>query len=81
MTLYLRMDHEAAMARRLAVSQPDRIEQAGDSFHARTEAGFETLYQQEPERFLAVNAAQAPEDVTEEAFSKLLERMVKGGVL
>ena len=80
-TLYLRMDHEAAMARRLAVSQPDRIEQAGDSFHARTEAGFEALYQQEPDRFLAVNAAQAPEAVTEEAFGKLFERMGEGGVL
>ena len=80
-TLYFRMRHEDAMARRLAVSQPDRIEQAGDSFHAQTETGFETLYQQHPARFLAVNAAQTPEQVTEEAFHALLSRMMKEGVL
>ena len=80
-TLYLRMDHEAAMARRLAVSQPDRIEQAGDSFHARTESGFEQLYQEAPDRFLAVNAARKPEEVTEEAFQKLFERMTEEDVL
>ena len=80
-TLYLRMDHEAAMARRLAVSQPDRIEQAGDSFHARTESGFEQLYQEAPDRFLAVNAARKPEEVTDEAFQKLFERMTEEDVL
>ena len=80
-TLYLRMGHEEAMARRLAVSQPDRIEQAGDAFHAQTEAGFEALWREEPGRFLAVNANQAPEAVTEEAFSALLQRMIEGGVL
>jgi dTMP kinase len=80
-TLYLRMGHEAAMARRLAVSRPDRIEQAGDSFHARTEDGFEQLYREAPERFLTVNAAQKPEEVTEEAFHKLFERMTGEGVL
>ena len=79
-TLYLRMDHEAALARRLAVSQPDRIEQAGDSFHARTQAGFEQLYREAPDRFLTVNAAQKPEEVMEEAFQQLFERMIKEGV-
>ena len=80
-TVYLRMDHEAAMARRLAVSQPDRIEKAGDSFHARTQAGFERLYQDAPDRFLAVNAARKPEEITEEAFQKLFARMTGEGVL
>ena len=80
-TLYLRMDHEAALARRMAVSQPDRIEKAGDSFHARTQEGFEQLYREEPDRFLAVNAARSPEEITEEAFQKLLARMEEEGVL
>ena len=80
-TLYLRMDHEAALARRLAVSQPDRIEKAGDSFHASTQAGFEQLYRDDPDRFLTVNAARKPEEVTEEAFQKLLERMTEDGVV
>lgn len=80
-TLYLRMDHAAAMARRLAVSDPDRIEQADDSFHARTEAAFDRLMAENPDRFIAVNAAQSPETVTEEAFGKLFGRMVERGVL
>ncbi len=80
-TLYLRMDHEAALARRLAVSRPDRIEQAGDSFHALTETGFEQLYRAEPDRFLAVNAAQPPEAVTEEAFGRLFAHLTERGVL
>ena len=75
------MDHEAAMARRLAVSQPDRIEQAGDSFHARTQAGFEALYRENPDRYLAVNAANTPEEVTEEAFRGLMQRFAERGVL
>ena len=38
------MSHEKALARRFSASQPDRIEQAGDALHARTEAAFEKLY-------------------------------------
>ncbi len=80
-TVYLRMDHEAALARRLAVSRPDRIEQAGDSFHARTQEGFEQLYRDDPGRFLTVNAARTPDEVTEDAFQKLFDRMTEEGVL
>ncbi|MBE5788000.1 MAG: hypothetical protein E7324_10790, partial [Clostridiales bacterium] len=80
-TLYLRMDHETALSRRLAVSDPDRIEQMGDSFQARTQAAYEELLAENPRRFLAVNAAQAPEAVTEEAFQALFDRMIEGGVL
>ncbi len=80
-TLYLRMDHEKAMARRLAVDAPDRIEQAGDSFHARTEAAYEELCRQHPDRFLPVNGDQTPEQVTEDAFSALFSRMRERGVL
>ena len=80
-TLYLRMNHEAALARRFSASEPDRIEQAGDSFHAKTEAAYEQLYRENPDRFLAVNAAQAPERETEEAFAALYQRMMERGVL
>ena len=80
-TLYLRMGHAAAMARRLAASDPDRIEQAGDSFHARTEEAYERLYRENPGRFVAVDAAQPPEKVTDEAFAALFARMIERGVL
>ena len=80
-TLYLRMSHSEALKRRLAASDPDRIEQMGDAFQARTEEAYEELVRESPERFLTVNAAQAPEDVTAEAFSKLFDRMIREGVL
>ncbi len=80
-TLYLRMGHADAMARRLAASDPDRIEKAGDSFHARTEEAYEQLYRENPDRFIAVDAAQAPEQVTDEAFCRLFARMTERGVL
>ena len=80
-TLYFRMDHEKALSRRMEASQPDRIEKAGDSFHAQTEAGFEELARLYPERFLPVNADQTPEQVTEEAFAALFRRMQERGVL
>ena len=80
-TLYFRMSHEKALARRMAVSAPDRIEQAGDAFHARTEEAYEALYRQQPDRFLAVNGDQPPEQVTEEAFQLLFRRLKERGVL
>ena len=80
-TLYLKMRHDKAMARRMAVSQPDRIEKAGDTFHTQTEVGFEELARQYSERFISVNADQSPEEVTEEAFQKLFQRMQERGVL
>jgi len=79
-TLYLRMSHVDAMKRRLAASDPDRIEQAGDAFHAHTEAAYERLYRENPQRFLAVQADQTPEKVTEAAFAALFARMQEKGV-
>lgn len=80
-TVYLRMEYDRAMARRLAVSRPDRIEQAGGDFHASTQAGFEAMCRENPDRYVAVNADQPAEKVTEEAFAALFDRMRKGGVL
>lgn len=80
-TLYLRMPHTEALKRRLAASDPDRIEQMGDAFLARTETAYDQLMAENPRRFIAVNAAQSPEQVTEEAFSQLLGRLWEGGVL
>ncbi len=80
-TIYLRMSHTEALRRRLSVSDPDRIEQMGDSFQARTEAGYEELCRENPDRFVPVDAAQAPEKVAEDAFRALFARMKKEGVL
>lgn len=79
-TLYLRMDHETALSRRLAASSPDRIEQMGDSFQARTQEGYEQLLCEHPDRFLPINAAQPVEAVTDEAFHALFAHLTERGV-
>ncbi len=80
-TLYLRMSAEAAFRRRLAESEPDRIEQMGLSFQQRIEGGYEQLMQEQAHRFVAVDATGKPEEVAEEAFRKLFERMKKERIL
>lgn len=80
-TIYLRMSAQEAFARRLAESEPDRIEQMGLSFQERIARGYEQLLQENPDRFLPVQAARPAQEVTEEAFTGLFERLIKGGVL
>lgn len=80
-TVYLRMSHSEALKRRLAASDPDRIEQMGDEFLARTETAYEELLRDDPGRFLPVDAARPPEDVTAALFPPLFERMIREGVL
>ncbi len=80
-TLYLRMSAEAAFRRRLAVSEPDRIEQMGLSFQQKIEQGYEQLMREFPERYVAVDATKAPEEVAQEAFEKIFDRLTKEGIL
>lgn len=80
-TLYLRMSAEDAFRRRLAESEPDRIEQMGLSFQQKIEQGYEQLMQEYPARFVPVDATKKPEEVAEEAFGKLFARLMKEEVL
>lgn len=80
-TLYLRMTAEEAFRRRLAESEPDRIEQMGLSFQQKIEQGYEQLMAEFPNRFVPVDATKKPEEVAEEAFAKLFERMNREGIL
>ncbi len=80
-TLYLRMHAEDAFRRRLAESEPDRIEQMGLSFQQKIERGYEQLMQEYPARFVPVDATKKPEEVAEEAFEKVFGRLIEEGVL
>lgn len=80
-TLYFRMAPEKALSRRVSATAPDRIEQAGTSFQAKTMAGFERLCREEPRRFIPVNADQPIGQVTQEAFAALLRRLAEMEVL
>lgn len=50
-------------AARLAGSAPDRIEQAGSSFHQRVRGGFRALAAAEPDRFVVVDGSPPPDEV------------------
>ena len=80
-TVYLRMDPDAALARRLDASKPDRLELAGEGFQERNFAAYEEFYAGEGMgRVVAVNAAQSIEDVTSEMLDKVDERLDALGV-
>ena len=75
-TLYLDIGHEAALQRRTAASDPDRLESEPDEFHARVEAAYHQLIAADPERFAVVDATQPPEAVGEVAAKAVIARLV-----
>ena len=76
-TVYLDVDHETSMKRRAAATELDRLELAGDSFHARTEAGYRELIRRDPERFIVVDATRTPEEIGKEVAQKVLARLME----
>ncbi len=79
-TVYLRLPHKLALARRERASELDRIEIEDEAFFARVEAAYELLAQQNAERFITVDAALPPKEIADEVFMALLARMDKAGV-
>ncbi len=75
-TLYLNIDHEAALRRRTAASDPDRLESEPDAFHARVEDAYHRLIAADPDRFAVVDAAQPPEAVGEAAAKAVIARLI-----
>ena len=49
----------------------DRIELAGDAFHARIREGFAELARREPERIITIDASLAPDEVEAAIWSHL----------
>lgn len=77
LTVYLDIDREAALRRRAATSQLDRIEQADDAFRTRTEAAYHELIRREPERFIVVDAAKSAEEVSRDMTEKVIQRLME----
>lgn len=67
LSFYFRIDPE--IARRRATGQKDRIEQAEDAFRQRVAAGYEALYQAEPQRYCLIDAAQTVPEVQRQVIS------------
>ena len=49
----------------MTATTADRIEQAGDEFHARLRSGFAALAKAEPERIMTIDANGTPDEVWE----------------
>lgn len=65
LTVLLDLEPRAARQRLDAADKPfDRLEAEKEEFHARVRAGFLALAAAEPERFLVVDAAQAPATIS-----------------
>lgn len=76
-TVYLDIDHETALKRRCAASEPDRIEMETDAFHVRVETAYKELIRRDPERFIVVDATRSPEEIGREAVSRVLARLME----
>lgn len=76
-TIYLDVDHETSLQRRAAATELDRMELAGDSFHARTEVGYRELIRRDPDRFIVVDATRTPEEIGKEVAEKVIARLME----
>lgn len=68
---------EEGLARARAAGTADRFEREEVAFHERVRAGYRTLAEREPDRWLVVDASQPPAAVTESIWRRvapLLER-------
>jgi dTMP kinase len=74
LALLLRVPAEVT-AERLRKRQLDRFEQAGGDFHARVEAGFASMVDAEPERWVVVDAAQPKNEVAAAIRAAVRERL------
>lgn len=76
-TVYLDVDHETSLKRRAAATELDRMELAGDTFHARTEAGYRELIRRDPGRFIVVDATRTPEEIARDVAQRVIERLME----
>lgn len=77
LTVYLDIGHQAALARRSAASELDRIEAEAESFHARVEAAYHELIAKDPGRFAVVDATLPPEELGEQVAKAVLGRLME----
>ena len=75
-TLYLAIDHRAALRRRLSASEPDRLELEAGEFHERVQKAYERLVRDNRRRFVVVDAARGVDEVAKDALDAVLERLL-----
>ena len=73
-TVFLDLTPEAAFARKHGADENDRLEQAGMAFHKRVYDGYKTLEKAYPERIVAVDGKQTPQEIFAQVLRILKER-------
>ncbi len=76
-TLYLAIDHKLALMRRLAASEPDRLELAAVEFHGRVQKAYERLIKENKKRFLVVDASRDIESIAQDALKAVLSKLLE----
>lgn len=74
-TVYLAIDHDTAMKRRLSASRPDRLEMESSVFHGRVQAAYEELINRDRQRFIVVSGDQPVEEIARQVLRQVLKRL------
>lgn len=74
-TVYLAIDHDTAMKRRLSASRPDRLELESSAFHGRVQAAYEELIERDRRRFIVVSGDQPVEEIARQVLRQVLKRL------
>lgn len=74
-TVYLAIDHDTAMNRRLSASRPDRLEMESGAFHGRVQAAYEELINRDRQRFIVVSGDQPVEEIARQVLRQVLKRL------
>lgn len=74
-TVYLAIDHDTAMKRRLSASRPDRLEMESGAFHGRVQAAYEELINRDRQRFIVVSGDQPVEEIARQVLRQVLKRL------
>lgn len=74
-TVYLAIDHDTAMKRRLSASRPDRLELESSAFHGRVQAAYEELIERDRRRFIVVSGDQPAEEIARQVLRQVLRRL------
>ena len=77
-TVYLAIDHDTAMKRRLSASRPDRLELESSAFHGRVQAAYEELIERDRRRFIVVSGDQPSEEIARQVLRQVLRRLEPG---
>lgn len=75
LTVYLSVDAGVGLKRRTQDGNWNRLDDYSLDFHRRVQEGYKQLIEEEPERWMVVNAEQKPEDVARDLQAQVLGRL------